>query len=120
MKFKLIPGGLGHGRDDGDDYEPLPREESLVLARELLERLYSGPTPFSCPDVEPDRCDVSTRAAYGLCDECGHRAVARFRFGAFVLCRACLRLRRNAEGADRLALVDDLIGRISDPEEPAA
>jgi hypothetical protein len=88
-RLRLILGPKGDG---SDDYEALPREESLVEARKMLDRLYGM---GGSPDVPPDRCDVHRRFAYGLCDECNRKAIARFRWGAFALCRDCLRQRRN-------------------------
>ena len=90
--LRLIFGG---GGDDEDEYEVLPPEESLAHARHVLARLY-GAGETGAPDVAPDRCDVRTRVHFGLCGECGRRALARFQLGAYQLCRECLRRRRNA------------------------
>ncbi len=84
--LRLIRGHLDGGRSDvHTDYQALPREESLVLARQTLERLCAGSSDpqAGLPDVSPDRCDVHSRLAYGLCQECGRKTLARFRYGAF-------------------------------------
>jgi hypothetical protein len=89
--LRLIFGG------GAEEYEVLPREESLVLGRQVLERLYgAGDAVTGVPDVPPDRCDIHSRFAYGLCEECERKALARFRYGSYELCRACVRRRRNA------------------------
>lgn len=68
---------------EGRPYEVMPRDESLVAARGLLDRLYGD------GGARPD-------SGEGVCDECREGALVRFTFGAFTLCRVCVRRRRNA------------------------
>jgi hypothetical protein len=81
---------FGEGGDDEreDEYEVLPREQSLELARAMLDRLHG----IALTKREPTEG--------GICDDCKHMVAVRWRFGRVVLCRRCVLLRM--EGATAL------------------
>jgi hypothetical protein len=84
VTLRLIPGGRGGG---DEDYEVLPREQSLELARDMLARLHGA----RLTALEPTHG--------GICDDCKHTVAVRWQYGRVVVCRRCVLSRMGGAAA---------------------